>query len=309
MTTDPRGPVEVRGDAPPSVPPWNAIGRVPRGPSTLIGSPVAAALFRRAVAGLPLRVEYPDGTVVGGGAAGGPPAPRMLIHRPADLAARVGADGLIGFGESYMAGDWSAPDLAAVLTVFAANVATLIPAGLHRFRTYACPDRHGRSATPPSGPGRTSLHHYDLSNEFFAVFLDETMTYSAALFDHLDPVPRWEELADAQRRKIDRLLDIAGVRAGSRVLEIGTGWGELAIRAARRGATVHTVTLSRQQQLLARERVAEAGLADRVSVALCDYRDVEGRYDAIVSVEMIEVVGYDFLPSQACRCIASDRSR
>ncbi|MCB0894909.1 MAG: class I SAM-dependent methyltransferase, partial [Nocardioidaceae bacterium] len=98
----------------------------------------------------------------------------------------------------------------------------------------------------------------------------------------------------AQLRKIDRLLDSAGVGPGTRVLEIGTGWGELAIRAAARGATVRSVTLSVEQQALARERVAAAGHADRVQIDLCDYRDVAGTYDAVLSVEMIEAVGHEY---------------
>jgi cyclopropane-fatty-acyl-phospholipid synthase len=298
VTTDPHPPVEVRPDAPASTRRWDdAVARVPSGPRAVIGSPIAAALFRHAVGGLPLRVEYPDGTVLGGGAGGELPAPRMLIHRPKDFAARVAASGLIGFGEAYMAGDWSAPDLAAVLTVFAASIATLIPAALHRLRTLCLPRAPRAQRNTPVGARANIAHHYDLSNDIFALFLDETLTYSAALFDETEPSPLWEDLADAQRRKIDRLLDLTGVHAGSRVLEIGTGWGELAIRAARRGATVHTVTLSGEQQRSARQRVAGAGVADRVSVAHCDYREVEGRYDAIVSVEMIEAVGYHFLPA------------
>jgi len=136
-----------------------------------------------------------------------------------------------------------------------------------------------------------------VSNEFFSLFLDETMTYSSALFTTVAPAPEWKDLTGAQGRKIDRLLDSAGVGAGTRLLEIGTGWGELAIRAARRGARVYTITLSREQQLLARQRIAAAGVSDRVTVALCDYRDVRGRYDAIVSVEMIEAVGHRYLPT------------
>jgi cyclopropane-fatty-acyl-phospholipid synthase len=139
--------------------------------------------------------------------------------------------------------------------------------------------------------------HYDLSNELFAEFLDETMTYSSALFTDLPA--SWPDLAAAQRRKIDRLLDITQVRAGSRVLEIGTGWGELCIRAAARGAHVRSVTLSVEQQRLARRRVAAAGLSDRVQIDLCDYRDVgrgDDPYDAVVSVEMIEAIGYHSWP-------------
>src|SRR5699024_3642611 len=130
-------------------------------------------------------------------------------------------------------------------------------------------------------------HHYDLSNELFALFLDETLSYSSALYDtslldrggHLEAAPpeAGEPLAEAQARKIERLLDSAGVGDGSHVLEVGTGWGELAIRAARRGATVLSVTLSQEQLVLARQRVAEAGYADRVRIELLDYRDVPDR--------------------------------
>jgi cyclopropane-fatty-acyl-phospholipid synthase len=143
---------------------------------------------------------------------------------------------------------------------------------------------------------RTNVaEHYDLSNDLFAQFLDETMTYSSALFDTSQPT--WADLADGQRRKVDRLLDSARVGPGSRVLEIGTGWGELCIRAAARGAEVHSITLSAEQQRLAQRRVAEAGLSDRVRIELKDYREVDGRYDAVVSVEMIEAVGYPFWPT------------
>jgi cyclopropane-fatty-acyl-phospholipid synthase len=133
-------------------------------------------------------------------------------------------------------------------------------------------------------------HHYDLSNDLFMAFLDESMTYSSALFDG-DPATAHEDLAVAQRRKIDRLLDAAGVSEGTRVLEIGTGWGELAIRAASRGAHVTSLTISTEQAQLARERIAAAGLTDRATVLLRDYRHADGSYDAVVSVEMIEAVG------------------
>ncbi|MFE3289172.1 class I SAM-dependent methyltransferase [Rhodococcus sp. NPDC059234] len=273
---------------------WEAIARLPRGPRAVAGAPLVAAMFRAAVTDLPLRVEYPDGTALGAAPGGGP---LMLLHRPGDFAARVAAGGLIGFGEAYMAGDWSAPHLAAVLTVLASHIDTLVPAPLQRLRALCLPRQPRAQRGTRAGARANVAHHYDLSNEFFSLFLDETMTYSSALFDGLDPAPSWTDLADAQRRKIDRLLDAAGVGAGARLLEIGTGWGELAIRAAQRGARVHTVTLSREQQLLARERIAATGLADRVTVALQDYRDVTGRYDAIVSVEMLEAVGYRYLPT------------
>ncbi|MDT4982249.1 MAG: cyclopropane-fatty-acyl-phospholipid synthase, partial [Pseudonocardiales bacterium] len=121
-------------------------------------------------------------------------------------------------------------------------------------------------------------------------FLDDTMTYSSAVFDG-EPYGADDDLADAQRRKIDRLLDVAKVGNGTRLLEIGTGWGELAIRAAARGATVTSITISIEQAELARRRIATAGMTEQASVLLQDYRETQGQFDAIVSVEMIEAVG------------------
>jgi cyclopropane-fatty-acyl-phospholipid synthase len=185
-----------------------------------------------------------------------------------------------------------------VLTVFATSVAELVPAALQRLRPIGPAFRPKWRAPSRDQARRDIAEHYDLSNDLFTEFLDETMTYSCALFTRL-PASQ-DELAAAQRRKIDRLLDMAGVKRGSRVLEIGTGWGELCIRAASRGAYVRSVTLSVEQQQLARLRVAAAGLSDFVRIDLCDYRDVEGLpegYDAVVSVEMIEAVGYHSWPT------------
>jgi cyclopropane-fatty-acyl-phospholipid synthase len=145
--------------------------------------------------------------------------------------------------------------------------------------------------TPENSRGNIA-RHYDLSNELFEAFLDDTMTYSSAWFD------ADEDLHAAQLRKIDGILDLAAVGPGMRVLEIGSGWGALAVRAAReRGAHVTTLTLSTEQQKLARQRADEAGVADLVDVRLQDYRDVTGRFDAVVSVEMIEAVGERFWPT------------
>ncbi len=252
---------------------------------------VARALFTAGVAWLPLRVRFPDGRLIG---AGAPAAPVLVLRRPREFFRRVGASGLIGFGESYMAGDWDSEDLTGLLTVFAAHVGDLVPTWQQRLRQLAVRRHPSGDTQTREGARRNIGRHYDLSNELFALFLDETMTYSSALFGTArdgSPVASEPLLAEAQRRKIDRMLDRAGVGPGCRLLEVGTGWGELAMRAARLGARVVTITISREQQALAARRVAEAGLAGRVSVELRDYRDIEGEFDAICSVEMIEAVG------------------
>jgi cyclopropane-fatty-acyl-phospholipid synthase len=273
---------------------WPAVAKVPSGPIAAASAVIADRLLRRAAARLPLRLVYPDGTVVG---AADPTAPTLTIHQPKALARRIGRYGLIGFGESYMAGEWSSDDLTAALTVLATSVADLVPGTLHRLRPIAPAFRPRWRGASRDLARRNVAEHYDLSNDLFAEFLDETMTYSCALFYELPArTPKPEDLAAAQRRKIDRLLDAAGVQHGSRVLEIGTGWGELCIRAAARGAHVRSVTLSVEQQRLAELRVAAEGLSDLVQIDLCDYRDVEGCYDAVVSVEMIEAVGYHSWP-------------
>jgi cyclopropane-fatty-acyl-phospholipid synthase len=263
---------------------WPDIATVPQSPTR---AAIARSLFRHAVRRLPLRVAEPGDTWSGGGTAADP---LMRLVRPDAFHARLGATGTIGFGEAYMAGDWDADDLPAVLSAFAANMRDMIPPALHRLRN-AVLSRQPRHEDNTIEGARNNIHrHYDLSNELFALFLDETMTYSSAVFEG-EPSGSSEPLATAQHRKIDRLLDAAGVGAGTRMLEIGTGWGELALRAAARGAEVTTLTISTEQAALATERIAAAGLADRVTVLLQDYRETRGRFDAVVSVEMIEAVG------------------
>jgi cyclopropane-fatty-acyl-phospholipid synthase len=267
------------------------LAQPPSGPRAAASGVIADRLLRRVAGKLPLRLAYPDGSVTG---AGDPTSPTLIINAPDALTRRIGRYGLIGFGESYMAGEWQADDLTAVLTVLATSVHDLVPRAFQWLRPIAVASRPRSPHTSREQARRDIAAHYDLSNDFFAEFLDETMTYSSALFRRLPA--SWPDLADAQRHKIDRLLDAAGVRAGSQVLEIGTGWGELCLRAAQRGAQVRTVTLSARQQELARLRIAAAGLADRVRVDLCDYRDVDGCYDAVLSVEMIEAIGHHAWP-------------
>jgi cyclopropane-fatty-acyl-phospholipid synthase len=269
----------------PQAGPWLDLAPAPR--HTPVHTAIARALFRRVVPTLAVRVELPDGRVVGGG---GVDAPLMRV-RHGDFFRRLGADGLIGFGEAFMAGDWDADDPAAVLAPFAARMATLVPAWMQRLRQCYVRHQPARERNTVEGARRNIERHYDLSNDLFSRFLDETMTYSCARFEPGD------SLADAQRRKIDALLDATGVGLGSRVLEIGTGWGALAVRAAHRGATVTTLTLSREQAAVARARARQTGVADRVDVQLRDYREVDGRFDAVVSVEMIEAVGAEYWPT------------
>ncbi|MFJ4692338.1 class I SAM-dependent methyltransferase [Streptomyces sp. NPDC088766] len=249
---------------------------------------ITAAVLRRALERLPLRVRFADGSWLGRG------GPVLEIHDAQAFHGRIGSRGTVGFGESYMAGEWDAPDLVAVLTVLAGNMDRLVPAPLQRLRALWAPRRPASQRNTPDGARNNISRHYDLSNDLFALFLDDTLTYSAALFRGFPAT--WDLLAAAQHRKIDRLLDLAGVEEGTRVLEIGTGWGELAIRAAARGARVTSITLSGEQRDLALRRIAAAGLGDRVSVELRDYREARGTYDAVVSVEMIEAVGAEFWP-------------
>ncbi|MEU3458930.1 cyclopropane-fatty-acyl-phospholipid synthase family protein [Streptomyces sp. NPDC006733] len=276
---------------------WPDVVRVPGAP---VRAAVAERLVRRALARLPLRLGLPGRAPEGSGDAD---APLLRVRRPGPFFARIGASGLVGFGESYMAGEWDSDDLVGVLTVLASHVASLIPAPLQRLRGAWAPRKPSAQRNTVAGARGNISRHYDLSNELFSLFLDRTMTYSSALFppdgepaDVRSPDGD-EPLTVAQHRKIDRLLDLAGVGPGTRLLEIGTGWGELALRAARRGAEVVTVTLSREQRELARLRIREAGYEDRVTVLLLDYRQIRGEYDAVVSVEMIEAVGEEFWPA------------
>ncbi|GLX23198.1 class I SAM-dependent methyltransferase [Streptomyces lavendulae] len=274
---------------------WPDVARLPH--ASPLRTALARRIVQRAFGRLPLRVRIadagtriprqPDATEDG--------APTLTLRDPEAFHRRIGADGLIGFGESYMAGEWDSDDLAGLLTVLARHVDDLVPQTLRRLRGLWVRRRPLSDLNTVDGARRNVHRHYDLSNDLFATFLDPTLTYSSAVFTSLPACA--EDLPGAQHRKIDRLLDLAGTGPGTSLLEIGTGWGELAVRAARRGARVRTITLSREQRDLALSRIAEAGVSDRVTVELCDYRRVEGSYDAVVSVEMIEAVGAAYWPA------------
>src|SRR3954451_20903040 len=274
---------------PPDEAHWPGLATPPRAP---LRARVAEAVFRSAVTPLPIRVVLPDGRVLG---SCGKDAPVMHLVRPPGFFARLGSDAKIGFGEAYMTGDWTTgagTDLADLLSTFAARLTKLVHPALQKFRYLVERTQPAHEENSQQNSRSNISRHYDLSNELFSEFLDETMTYSSAWFE------RGDDLRSAQLRKIDGILDLARVRAGMRVLEIGSGWGALSIRAAaERGAHVTTLTLSSEQRKLAQERADEAGVADLVDVRLQDYRDVTGGFDAIVSVEMIEAVGEKYWPT------------
>ena len=273
---------------------WPTAAATPRAP---LRATIARVVFEHAVRRVPVRVTYPDGRVLG---AGSPASPELEVVRPAAFFARLGRDAKIGFGEAYMAGDWRAgpgTDLADLLTPFASRLTTLIPPALQRLRVFVdrrVPHDHENTL---DGSRTNIAAHYDLSNDLFAAFLDPTMTYSSRLVRRErargDRNPAGGGTA-AQDRRHPRPRRRPGRHpaAGDR-----TGWGSLAIRAAQRGARVTTITLSREQMRLARERVEAAGLSGLVEVRVQDYREVDGEYDAIVSVEMIEAVGEAYWPT------------
>lgn len=269
--------------------------------SLCLRAPIARAITAKVLAAVPVRAVLPGGTVLG---AGGPEAPTIEVARPTALFERLAHSPKIGIGEAYMAGDWRvAPgtDLAEVFVPFAERLATVVPRPLLRMRRLVDRRLPGAQRNTVRGSRRNIEAHYDLGNDLFEGFLDESLSYSSARFDPDRPAGA-QDLGEAQLRKIRSVLDLAQVGSGTAVLEIGTGWGSLAIEAARRGATVTSITLSREQADLAAERIARAdaeepGIADRITVRLQDYREVTGSFDAVVSVEMIEAVGEEYWPT------------
>lgn len=240
-----------------------------------------------------LDVRMPDGDCLR--YSGTEPGPRASIEvRDERLFGRLLRDGALGFAEAYIDGDWDSPDLLAVIDLgarnqvrFAEDLRGSLTSRLTRMLV------HRLRANSRRGARRNIAAHYDLGNTFYEAWLDPTMAYSAASFRAGN-----EDLQLAQYAKFAQMADLAQIGPDQHVLEIGCGWGGFSIWAARtRGCRVTAITLSRAQFDYCQQQIAQAGLTDRVEVLLRDYRDVEGQFDRIVSIEMLEAVGESHWPA------------
>ncbi len=259
-----------------------------------------------------LRLELPEGGVVDVGSHAEAAGQTLALGLPAEAHLRIRREaffrkcilsGDIGFAESYIDGDWDTPDLTALVAWFLHNLddaPTLSGSSRKGARAWALnllrfTNRLGHLVrfNSPANARRNISEHYDLSNDFFSLFLDPSMMYSAAKWAH----PQ-QTLEEAQHEKNDALCRSLRLTPEDHVLEIGTGWGGWSLHAAKTyGCKVTTLTISQQQHDLASKRIAEAGLSDRVEVRLQDYRELEGRFDKIVSIEMMEAIGHRYLPA------------
>ncbi len=237
-------------------------------------------------------ITLPDGRVLMFGDSTGP-AVDFRIHSYR-FARRVLTSGDIGFAEGLMAGEWESNDLSALLTLFASNVerfTRLLEGGPIGKAVHWL--RHLSNANTKSGSRRNILAHYDLGNEFYSAWLDASMTYSSARFD-----AQVRDLEAGQQAKYKALAAHLELKPGDHVLEIGCGWGGFAEFAAREyGARVTGITISDEQLAYARTRMEKAGLSDRVEIRRQDYRDVEGQFDKVASIEMFEAVGEKYWPA------------
>lgn len=298
------------------VPEAVALPRNPVRPTSFFQRMVVG-MFRKMRKGR-LTVGLPDGSELVFGAPEGEttrPLPQGIAGSPhiqvrdERFFRRCVLAGDIGFGEAYVDGDWDSPDLTAVIAWFLLNIDTAPTlSGSARRMAHGWvmnlmrfSNRVGHLLRPntPETAQRNIREHYDVSNAFFQRLLDPSMMYSSGIWEYPD-----ESLTHAQERKNERLCESLRLRPSDRVLEVGTGWGGWSIHAARRyGCHVTTLTISEQQYVLARQRVIDAGVADRVDVQLVDFRNWHGTYDKIVSIEMMEALGHRYLPD-FCRFIA-----
>lgn len=242
-------------------------------------------------------VHLPSGDIVRLGEAG-PADARIYVHDDRFFA-RLVLRGELGAGESFVAGEWSTDDLVAATRAFIRGTrARGVESPLTRIAQLPSRLRHHRAANTQTGSERNVHAHYDLGNAFYRLFLDEdTLAYSCGIY-----APS-ATLADAQRAKFERLCAWLDLSPRDHLLEIGSGWGGMAIHAAQtRGCRVTAITVSREQYELASARVAAAGLGDRVSIEYRDYRSLTNTYDKLVSIEMLEAVGYEYLAAYFATC-------
>lgn len=226
---------------------------------------------------------------------------QLRVNSPRFYAA-VAFGGSTGAAEAYLEGWWDCDDLVALCRIGALNILRQgrMDLGWPRLAEVANRAGHCLRRNTFRGSRRNIAAHYDLSNEFFGLFLDREMMYSCAVFPGPD-----SSLEEASHHKLELICRKLDLQPGDHLLEIGTGWGGLALHAARRyGCRVTTTTISAQQAKLARERVAAAGLADRIEVVMEDYRHLRGQYDKLVSVEMIEAVGHHYYAAYFRQCAA-----
>jgi cyclopropane-fatty-acyl-phospholipid synthase len=243
--------------------------------------------------------ERGQATEFGAGGAGS--AVTLFVTNPA-FYAEIAFGGSVGAGESYMLGYWHTPDLTALLRLLLRNRRALdaLETGFARMTAPLRLFAHWLQRNTRAGSRRNISAHYDLGNDFFRLFLDETMMYSCALFERPGMT-----LAEASTAKLDAICRKLSLRPEDHVLEIGSGWGGFALHAAGRyGCRVTTTTISPSQYSLARERVQAAGLGERVTILLKDYRELTGEYDKLVSIEMIEAVGHQYFGEYFRRCAA-----
>jgi cyclopropane-fatty-acyl-phospholipid synthase len=244
---------------------------------------------------------HDGGEIIRFGTAGDPAQPHAEVHvHDSCLYRQMLAGGSIATGEAYMRGHWSSPDLVAVMRLFSANLATLelLESKQSWLVRLGLKLSHALKRNTHEGSRKNISAHYDLGNDFFQLFLDPTMMYSAALFSSDETT-----LEAASVAKLEELCQQLELTDSDHLLEIGTGWGGMAVYAARNyGCRVTTTTISREQYQFACEQVREAGLQDRVTVLCEDYRKLRGSFDKLVSIEMIEAVGHAFYSSYFQRC-------
>ncbi|WP_089358527.1 SAM-dependent methyltransferase [Pseudomonas segetis] len=271
----------------------------------MMGSGLGAGLLRRGVLRQLKGLRHGSLTVIEGGQRFEFGDPHASIHaeikvNDSAVWAMVAKNGSIGAGEAYIHGHWSSPDLTAVVRVFVTNLDTLdaMETGLARLGRPFVLGLHWLNSNTRKGSRKNIAAHYDIGNELFEEFLDPSMMYSAAQFLSAE-----DSLHQAQLNKLERICQKLDLQAQDHLLEIGTGWGSMAIYAALNyGCKVTTTTLSKEQFDYTQRRIKEQGLEDRVTLLLKDYRDLEGSYDKLVSIEMIEAVGHRFLSSYFQTC-------